>query len=128
MHYQLTITKNQMAVTIRALDLFSRMLMRQYDALVLNEDIGLPLCQLNALRKQTEQLGAIFGFGRGASYCIMSPEIPDSARVAYDIQQVARHLLAWERHPEGGHTVDFHEPHKTSHGVEGLPQAVIIKE
>jgi hypothetical protein len=39
--------------------------------------------------------------------------------VAYDVQQVIRHTLAIEDHPEGGNTVSFDEPHTT--GKEPLP-------
>ena len=44
-------------------------------------------------------------------------------RIAWDIQQVIRHRIAWDRNPKGNITVDFDSPLKTSD--EQLP---IIEE
>lgn len=33
---------------------------------------------------------------------------------AYDLMQVIRHKLSWDRHPEGGMTVNFDTPMQTS--------------
>ena len=40
--------------------------------------------------------------------------INDSFRVAWDLQQVIRYRLAWDRNPEGGIQVIFDEPLKSS--------------
>lgn len=44
--------------------------------------------------------------------------------ISWDIYEVVRHRLAWDRHPGGGMTVDFGRP---MHWHKGVP-AVIIKE
>jgi len=63
----------------------------------------------------------VTGFPAGASYGIHSPEVDDRARQAYDIQQVIRHRLAWDRNPEGGITVNFDSPMRTSTEQLELP-------
>ncbi|MDD3070866.1 MAG: hypothetical protein PHX88_06690 [Methanoculleus horonobensis] len=54
---------------------------------------------------------------------IESKEVREQARVAFDVEQVLRHALAWHRHPEGGITIDFDKPYQT--GPEPLPRAEI---
>lgn len=48
---------------------------------------------------------------------IRSEKISDDFRVAYDVQQVIRHRLAWDRNPKGDFMVDFDEPYRTSESV-----------
>lgn len=56
-------------------------------------------------------------------YGIESKEVREQARIAFDVEQVLRHALAWHRHPEGGVTIDFDKPYQT--GPEPLPRAEI---
>jgi hypothetical protein len=50
------------------------------------------------------------GFHPNASYGVGNKEVPDRFMQAIDMYQVIRHKLAWDNNPEGGVTVDFHEP------------------
>jgi hypothetical protein len=59
-----------------------------------------------------------------AHWGITSKKIPEESRIAFDLEQVIRHRLAWDKKPEGGHTVDFHEPHSWSN----CPLAKITKK
>jgi hypothetical protein len=43
-------------------------------------------------------------------YSISSPEIPDSWKIAYDIHQVIRFRLAWDRDPNDNWNVHKNEP------------------
>ena len=55
-----------------------------------------------------------------AYWSISSMEIHDSNRVAWDIQQVIRHRLAWDNEPNGGWTVQFDRPMR--YGGQPLPR------
>ena len=52
-----------------------------------------------------------------SSWGIRAQEISDDHRVGYDVIQVVRHRLAWDRNPKGDFTVDFDEPWRTSEQV-----------
>jgi hypothetical protein len=58
---------------------------------------------------------------------IHSDEVSDDARIAYDIQQVLRNHLAWKDHPEGGYTVNFNTPMRTSKD-EKMPKIFDLKD
>lgn len=58
----------------------------------------------------------------GCCYGIRDPRT-GVAQVAFDIQQVIRHGLAWKRHPEGGVLLTFDEPYRCS--KEPLPTITI---
>jgi hypothetical protein len=45
-------------------------------------------------------------------------KVPERYKTAWDLQQVIRHVLAWDANPEGGFGVNFHEPLKS--GKHGL--------
>lgn len=67
------------------------------------------------LKEELKELETIVtGLDKGAYHGIHSRTITDNARIAYDIEQVIRHRLAWDRQPEGGFQVDFDEPARSS--------------
>lgn len=39
---------------------------------------------------------------------------PEQTNVLWDLHQVIRHKISWDRSPAGGNTVNFHNPLKTS--------------
>lgn len=43
-------------------------------------------------------------------YGIFSAELPEDAKISWDIFQVLRNKMAWHRCPGGGITVDFDKP------------------
>jgi len=49
---------------------------------------------------------------------IRSQELPDHHRIGFDVHQVIRHRLAWDRNPKGDFMVDFDEPWRTSTTVD----------
>ena len=100
-------------VLMKALDLYSRLLIGQFDMLkdtVTDWKKWSP--KANELIEQLKQ--EVYGFSSGASYGIHSPEVDDDARVAWDVQQVLRNRLAWDRNPKGGMQVSFDSPMKSS--------------
>lgn len=114
--YQLTISEEQANIICRALEFYERVGgLGQFEVVV---EPWFLRCETAALEEARRHLDRakfhLTGFGYGASYGIYSEEVPDEHRVAYDLQQVIRHRLAWDRTPEGGMGVWFDKPHQTS--------------
>lgn len=117
--YYLLLNEAQANILVRALDAYSRVAMGQIRQVadtwigrVSGEDADERLSRVRACLEEAERL--LTGMPRGASLGMLSPDLPDEYRAAYDLQQVVRHRLAWDRQPEGGITVDFDEPRQTS--------------
>ena len=55
-------------------------------------------------------LPGLEGYGFSGSYGIFSEERDIRAGIAYDLQQEIRYKRAYFEHPQGGYTVDFHDP------------------
>ena len=113
--YKLAVSEEQAQILVDALDLYSRVAgMGQLQPAT---EPWLSRCepeQLEQARHHLLQAGcALTGMEPHASYGIRSDRVPDRYRVAYDMQQVIRHRLAWDRSPEGGFGVWFDEPHQT---------------
>jgi hypothetical protein len=118
--YQLWLTEKQAQVLVNALDLYSRIGMGQFSEIahVLRMNVlGNPSWQVDALAKVeeiTREASSYWMGGSGDYYGITSEKINDIFRVAWDLQQVIRYRLAWDRKPEGGIQVHFDEPWKSS--------------
>lgn len=114
--YQLSLTEKQAQVIINALDLYSRIGMGQ-----LEEIAHILRSSPNA---NPDKILAVEALAREAADCwmghvggyngISSDKVHDVFRIAWDLQQVIRYRLAWDRHPEGGIQVVFDEPLKSS--------------
>lgn len=129
MKYCLEITEAQARIIRDACELFSRLHMGQIDE----------LRHMNLSRRpdddylQTEfiikalKLQLFPELAANAYYGIQSPEIPDSARIAYDLHQVIRRFLAGPK-PEGEFSfVIYDEPMRTSEQVE-LAKITTVQE
>ena len=123
--YVLNLNGHQAEVLVRALDLYSRIGIAQFEEILdvydrHNKRSLTPVAQTMAARRAlVEAKMSMTGYGPNAGHSIMSPDVNDEFRVAYDIQQVVRHRLAWARDPRGSLRVDFDTPHQTS--TEPLP-------
>lgn len=128
--YNLTINEKQAQVIAQALDLASRIQMGQWCEFIEWLPPQNRFC-VNDLREQLQPImdkhfaeaKPIPIRGWGSHYSIHSPYVHDTARVAWDLQKVIEHRLAWDRNPSGGITVDFDGPHC----VGSEPQAVMEK-
>lgn len=114
--YQLTVTDTQAQTLADACELLARLHMGQ---LAVVGDLLLwqrkDTENVNHLKEELRALEPLAtGLEPNASWGIMSPEIHDRARVAWEIYQVVRNRLAWDRHPEGGSGVAFDAPMKAS--------------
>ena len=120
--YNLTINEKQAQVIAQALDLASRIQMGQWCEFIewlpqqrrfcgndLREQLQPIMNKHFAEAKPDECPQPIRGWG--SHYSIHSPYVHDTARVAWDLQKVIEHRLAWDRNPSGGITVDFDGPH-----------------
>lgn len=122
--FQIVMTDEHMEIVERALDLFTRVQLGQMEEVLDlfrwdgrkhkpgQEETG-PVT-LDDMRAADEHLNCVkellTGFSRGASWSIGSPEVPDAARVAYDVRQVMRQKRSYAKAPEGGMTVNFDDP------------------
>ncbi len=129
--YALHLTEKQARVIINALDLYSRIGMGQLKevAYVLRHN-PIPASASEAenrssilidIKDELDVLSKLWMNGSGY-HSINSSKISDVFRIAWDIQQVIRHRLAWDRNPKGEITVDFDTPLVTSDEV--LPKIV----
>jgi hypothetical protein len=126
--YILHLTENQARVIVKALDLYSRIGMGQlgeiayvlmnYSKSSSDNEIQDRADRFHVLRERLDIISQSW-MGRSGHYGISSEKISDVFRIAWDIQQVVRHRLAWDRNPKGDITVDFDDPLKYS--SEQLP-------
>lgn len=124
--YTLTITEEQANTLINALDLYQRIGMGQLEE-IKHTAVPAPGHKYNWV--EVDQTMAILklqllGWPHiGTAHSILSPDLPDQFRVAWDIQQVVRHRLAYDGLKPGekpGIYVYFDEPRRTS--KEPLPE------
>uniref|UniRef100_A0A6M3ISR5 Uncharacterized protein n=1 Tax=viral metagenome TaxID=1070528 RepID=A0A6M3ISR5_9ZZZZ len=116
--YKLEITEKQAKIITQSLNLFSRIGMGQLEEIINHPqwiftvdnqyDRDIIKNSINTLKKHLCNLDSYSSFG------IYQEEVDDINRVAWDLQQVIRHKLAWDRNPKGGITVDFGVPMKSS--------------
>jgi hypothetical protein len=116
---EIEINEEQAKIIINALDFYSRIGIGQFIEIVLAFSWWQCDEQWFNHRNEVERLiyDAQFnltGMPFNASYGIFSPEVHENAKIAWDIQQVIRYRLAWDRNPKGGMTVDFDDPMRSS--------------
>lgn len=120
--YTLTVNENQARLLSQALELVTRIQIGQWHEFIdwlpqqkkinhhsLREQLMPIMRQHFANAKPDGAEWTIDGWN--SHYGIMSEHIEDTARVAWDLQKVIDHCLAWDNNPEGGYTVDFDGPH-----------------
>jgi len=133
----LHLNEPQARVLVDALDVYSRLHMGQVGTAVMD----VVRSDLRYLDRVSKNGGAsklrdllcpagsiLTGMPGNASWGITNPETNDTARVAYDIQQVVRSTLAWAKDPDGKNkgTIDYDEPLHTSQ--QPLPLCEVEKE
>ena len=114
--YNLQISEEQAQVISRCTEFFARVQMGQledvfYQLMDSPKFLGLSVDERQALRSLLAEAGQAFTkLGTGASFGIRNEGIPEAARVAWDLYQVIRQVLAWKRQPTGGDQVQFSDP------------------
>ena len=115
--YNLKMTKEQAEILVKALDLYSRIGIGQFE-----EILNHPTWQKRSFSSEVDYKDLreaeyfianvkqlIIGQSHGGPGMSVSEE---HNRIAYDILQVIQHRLAWDEKPEGDTHVKFHEPHQ----------------
>jgi len=119
---QLTMTERQASTIMDALDIYSRLGLGQIDKLehTLRFKFGKHKVEYDAdkIEKLLKEVkDTLFPELRSNYYCshgIFSPETPEDSKISWDLIQVLRYPIAWHKNPNGGSTVDFGVPHKSS--------------
>ena len=98
-HYMIIATRPQVAKISNACNTMARLELAQFNALL---DV-LPLKDNVNCWELLKQLEALF-----------KPHLKDNLMLSdyFPMHQAIRHRLSWDRHPEGGMTVNFDEPMK----------------
>lgn len=123
MGYILKINEHQAEVLCRALDLFSRTGMGQFNELLYtfelshlhsysdNNYLGI----VDRVRSLLANIHILLTkLPPNASFGMTSGKINDIFRVAWDLQQVIAHCMSWKQSPGGGTGVNFSEPFRSS--------------
>jgi hypothetical protein len=113
--YKVELTAEQCDTLCAALELYGRIGLGQLEVVGehmhhLHKSKELKVYEVRDLLAEVKR--RYTGFMLGASYGVGNKEVPESFTQALDMYQVVRHRLAWDRYPEGGFTVNFHEPMK----------------
>lgn len=111
---RIEITKEQAKVISQACELMARLHMGQVDEIIdLQAHKRLNVIGLHRMLKEVKQ--ALFPELKApnAYHSLTSKEIPDAARIAYDIHQVIRRHLAGERPKNSFPYIVYDDPLKT---------------
>ena len=117
--YLLKINKDQAHIISNCTELYARIQMGQVEEVdyqLLNNQKYQELSHFaqSEVRRLLAEIHTLLTGATNTSFGLHNKDIPDSARTAWDIYQVVRNVLAWERKPEGGIQVYFNEPFKTA--------------
>lgn len=106
--------EKQAQIIQRALDLYTRIIMGQFDEVdkIHRWDCGNLDVNIDELKTACRILHDIYlpELHYGSYHGIYSPDLHDNAKVSYDIHQMLRYKISWHKFPEGGITVDFDSP------------------
>lgn len=120
--YNLTLTEEQAGVLTDALDLFVRIGIGQFEVVVeVYDPCGETRHNIKALLLAAKEHA---GLPRNGGPGIHNSKVPDRFRAAFDLKQVVRNRVAWDKNPKGGIQVQFDEPNRTS---ELTPLATIAE-
>ncbi len=114
--YTLKISERQAGLISRAVELYARLGMSQFDVLdyfFWSKEIA----DLEKARQHLESLCQIHsGLPKGTSQGIYSKKVHDDYRILFDLHQVIRNRLAWDRDPKSKtfHSVNYDEPMRAS--------------
>jgi hypothetical protein len=113
-NYVIHLNEEQVRIISRACELFARVHTGQLTPIA-EEFFHKTTPILHSLQDGLRRLEPLItGMPPHASLGLTNPEVPDKARVAYDIHQVIRYIISWDNNPDGGITVNFDRPFKTS--------------
>jgi len=101
--YELTINKEQAETLVKALDMYSRIGMGQLENITDHPDVHKRIMDSDIIDSIPDAWSlfnkakrVLFDMDSNASHGIYSDGISDINRIAWDIQRVVRHRLAWD--------------------------------
>jgi hypothetical protein len=112
--HELTLSADQASALSTACDVYSRVQAGQLAELaqgMRGRSVEAYHRTVDALRQASADAS---GLRVPAYHSIGSAALRDTARIAYDLHQVVRHRLAWDRNPSGGFQVTFDPPMRWS--------------
>ncbi len=114
--YNLKFNQEQAQIIIRALDLYARIGIGQFESIldVYDRPCNLDLKERDGIREGLRHAKLCAGHPENGSFGIHNSKVRDEFRAAFDIQQVIRHRVAHDRSPEGGNQIDFDTPYRIS--------------
>lgn len=122
MKYKITLNESQAHIICNAVELLARIGIGQIEA------IHMHMWHFDRSAEFHKRIGefreAVTGSRDG--FGIHQAKVPGYFRDSWDIMQVIRHRLAWDKHPGGGMTVNFDTPMKS--GKEDLPTIERIED
>jgi len=129
--YQLTISEKQARVIMDALELFTRIGIGQLQEVLRHPQYQNKIFDDEKVYRESvvllDQIKKILtGHGPNSSYGIACTEVHDDSNIAYDLLQVIRHRLAWDRNPKGGIEVYFNRP--IQYSKEELAEILMISK
>lgn len=112
--YVLELSERQAQVLSQAAELYARLGMGQFDKL--DRFFWKPQKSLDQARTYLDALRMIKNGSVNAHPSLRSAEVDDDYRVLYDLHQVIRHRLAWDREPQpqGLRGVSYDDPYQMS--------------
>lgn len=118
--YVLELSEGQAELVSRAVELYARLGLGQFQMLDRFFSWGPKDSSLEKARPLLQELAIIKNGAPHSHPGIYSKAISDDYQVLYDLYQVMRHRLAWDRdpHPKGWLGVDYREPLRASTSEE----------
>lgn len=116
--YQVTMTEAQLKVVSEACDLLARIQLGQwtyaFDHLPIDKDIDWGIYHLvkDRIQSMTPLILEKGMDGVSGSYGVSHPSLPPQNGIAFDIRDVIRHKLAWEKAVEEGIVESVESPRK----------------
>lgn len=113
--YKVELSEEQCYHVEKALELYCRMQMGQFWSAA---ELFFSEPNHRELREALNALAPLIfpqypGNG-SASHGITSDQVPEGAKIAYDLQCVLRHRRAWDENPAGGWSVNYQDPLHTA--------------
>ena len=122
--YSVELTGEQIHILCQALESFTRLGIGQLETVL--QDLGFHSFDqfqevMTTINGDLEYLAAvqtikkkIFDQPMNGSYSIHNERVGDNFKCSYDMWQVLRNRVAWDKNPSGGITSDYNEPNKLS--------------
>ncbi len=128
--FVLNLSESQAQVLVAALDFYSRIgigSLHEVEGLISREAHCRKDACHDAVRNALDFVKReLYGLEANAGFGIFHKDVPDKFKVAWDLQQVIRHKIAWTANPAGGFGVNYHEPMKS--GSEQLATMDVATE